>query len=237
MNNKLFCNPMLRPRKTDAVRCAALGLLALLFYPQARGSGNAPQWMHALSSVTVPSYDDKTNAVLLFSETILNVQGNGKIKITRRRAYKILRPAGRELETVAQSFSPDSKITAMRAWCIPQQGKDYEVKESEAVDVALSGVEFSELVNDTRLRVLRIPAADPGNIIGYEIEQEDRPYVMQETWGFQEELPAREFPFHPATSHWLGVQSGMGQSPRVATRWPAQQPVAVDPDRYSCDSR
>jgi hypothetical protein len=39
---------------------------------------------------------------------------------------------------------------------------------------------------------LRIPAATSGSVIGYEIEQELRPYVMVDEWGFQETIPVRE---------------------------------------------
>ena len=40
-------------------------------------AGDAPQWMHALVSVPLPAHDEKTNAILLYSEDILSVQANG----------------------------------------------------------------------------------------------------------------------------------------------------------------
>ena len=53
-------------------------------------------------------------------------------------------------------------------------------------------VENGELVTDVRAKVLRIPAPDPGNIVGYEYEAEEQPLVLQDSWHFQEENPTRE---------------------------------------------
>src|SRR5262249_5167143 len=57
----------------------------------------------------------------------------------------------------------------------------------------LFGVQDGELMTDLRTKVLTIPAADPGNIVGYEIEQEEHPYVIQDAWTFQHAgVPVRE---------------------------------------------
>jgi hypothetical protein len=148
--------------------------------------------MHALVSAPVPKVDEKTEAVLLYSETVLNVQANGKIKSMERRAYKILRPGGKGYGTVRADFDSETRITSMHGWCIPAQGKDYEVKDKDAVETALFGVMNGELVSDMRTKLLQIPASDPGNIVGYEIEHEDRPYVLQDQWMFQDTIPVRE---------------------------------------------
>ena len=58
-------------------------------------AGDAPQWMHALVNVPLPAHDEKTDAVLLYSQTNVNVISSDKIKTVVRRAYKILRPDGR----------------------------------------------------------------------------------------------------------------------------------------------
>src|ERR1700693_242371 len=86
-------------------------------------AGDAPQWMHALVGATLPSYDAKTDAVLLYSETNVTVLSVDKIRTHVREAYKVLRPEGRDRGTVYVSFNPQKKITSLRAWCIPAQGK------------------------------------------------------------------------------------------------------------------
>jgi hypothetical protein len=42
------------------------------------------------------------------------------------------------------------------------------------------------------VKLLHIPAPDPGNIVGYEYEVEEQPFVLQDLWVFQEESPVRE---------------------------------------------
>ena len=148
--------------------------------------------MHALVNAPLPAHDEKTDAVLLYSEDILNVQGNGKIKSIERRAYKILRPGGRDRGLVLATFDSETRITGLRGWCIPAAGKDYEVKDKDVVEAALMGVMNGEFASDDRTKILKIPAADPGNIVGYEIERERRPYILQDEWSFQHEDPVRE---------------------------------------------
>ncbi len=162
--------------------------------PRVAASSDAPQWMHALVGVTLPSYDDKTNAVLLYSETNVTVLSVDKITTHVREAYKILRPDGREHGTVYVNFNPGRKITSLHGWCIPAQGKDYEVKDKDAIDIS-PPIEGGELISDVRYRVLRVPAPDPGNIVGYEYEVEEQPFFLQDTWRFQETEPVRESHF------------------------------------------
>lgn len=171
--------------------CAAL-LCGLAAVP-ADAASDAPSWMHALTSVSLPAHDEKTDAILLYSEDVITVQPNGKIKNLQRRAYKILRPDGREYGKVISYFDSETRITSMKAWCIPAQGKDYEVKEKDATETSPS--EAGGLATDVRIKFLIIPAADPGNIVGYELEQEERPYVLQTTWSVQEQVPVRDARF------------------------------------------
>ena len=194
MNSKSSCSPQdwleISMRRTVPI-AAELIFCALTAVVPAR-AGDAPQWMHALVSMPLPAHDEKTNAVLLYSERTVAVQSADKIKTTVREAYKILRPGGREYGTVAVSYNSHKKITGMRGWCIPAQGKDYEIKDKEAVEISLPKIEGSELVSDVKDKLLRIPAAEPGNIVGYEYEEEEQPYVLQDVWRFQETSPVRE---------------------------------------------
>jgi hypothetical protein len=195
MNSKSCCSQAQQRRVTEMRRfliyftvCAASFLAGV-----ARSeAGDAPAWMHAVVNAPLPPHDDKADVVLLYSERNVTVQSADKVKITVREAYKILRPGGREYGTIVASFNSRSKITGMRGWCIPAQGKDYEVKDKEAIEISLPKVDGSELVSDVKDKLLRIPAAEPGNIVGYEYEKEDQPFVLQDVWYFQESNPVRE---------------------------------------------
>src|SRR4029077_4645646 len=117
-------------RALRAVLCSAV--LMVIIVPA--GASSAPDWMRALAGVTLPSYDEKTDAVLLYSERNVTVLSADKIKMQVREAYKILRPEGRGHGTVGVYVNPGRKITSLHGWCIPAQGKDYAVKEKDAFD-------------------------------------------------------------------------------------------------------
>jgi hypothetical protein len=194
MKNRSYCNPERRPPATERRRLLLAGcVVACIFVcvPRAAAGGDAPQWMHALVSVPLPAYDEKTDAVLLYSETNVTVISADKIKTQVREAYKILRPNGRSRGTVSVYFNPERKIKSLHGWCIPAQGKDYEVKDKDAVEVS-ANIDGGELISDTKFKVLRIPAPDPGNIVGYEYEVEKQPFFLQDIWEFQESDPVRE---------------------------------------------
>jgi len=194
MSNRSYCCPAERAPATSlrilwVLLCSALCGLAAVPWAAA---GDAPQWMRVVVSAPLPAHDEKTDAVLLYSEINVNVVSAEKIKTQVRKAYKILRPNGRDYGLAVVSFNSHKKITGLRGWCIPSQGKDYEIKDKEAIEIALPKIEGSELMSDVRDKLLQIPASDPGNIVGYEYETEEHPMVLQEVWEFQREIPVRE---------------------------------------------
>jgi hypothetical protein len=112
---------------------------------------------------------------------------------TVRVAYKILRPGGRRYGEVVIPFSSrGEKVSNLHGWCIPAQGKDYEVKEKDGMEVAVPKIEGSELVTDLKAKIINIPAPDPGNIIGYEYQVDEQPYVLEDIWDVQSLVPIHE---------------------------------------------
>jgi len=193
MKSRLFYNRAIRAPVTS-LTARLLGLLAaglLACAPHAFAGNDAPAWMHALVSAPLPAYDEKTDAVLLYSETNVTVLSADKVRTQVREVYKILRPNGREHGNVPVEFSPQRKLKSLHGWCIPAQGKDYEVKDKDAIEAA-PNIEGGELISDVKYKILKIPAADVGNIVGYEYEVEDRPFFLQDIWYFQGSDPVRE---------------------------------------------
>ncbi len=96
MKNRLSCN---REQLALRISFGAWSVLILLCLSagvaQASAGGNAPPWMHSLTSVSLPAYDEKIEAVQLYSETAVIVESVTKIRTRTREAYKILRPEGR----------------------------------------------------------------------------------------------------------------------------------------------
>jgi hypothetical protein len=194
MKNKSYCNPAAPVPVINLGFVRRVLLLACLFIPVVQAfAGDAPQWMHAQVNASLPGHDEKTDAILLYSETNLTIVSTDKIKTVERRVYKILRPDGRGYGIIFVPYrSPGQKVNSIRGWCIPAQGRDYEVKDKDALDVSLPDIDGAELISDIREKLLRIPASDPGNIVGYEYEVEENPIVLQDEWFFQGESPARE---------------------------------------------
>ena len=192
MSNRSSCSH--RVRLGAVLFGAIVGGWFLAFPPRAL-AGDAPAWMHAVVNAPLPAHDDKTEAILLYADEVVNVQSTEKVRTTVRRAYKILRPDGRDFGFVIVPFESHAKISNFRGWCIPAQGKDYEVKDKDGLEVSLPKIDGAELVSDVRAKVLQIPASDPGNIIGYEYEREEQPYVLQDLWNFQSSVPVRESHF------------------------------------------
>jgi len=189
-NNRCFWNP-LKLRLAIELRnlswLIGLGLLACA--PCV--AGDAPQWMHTAAAAPVPAYDEKTDAVVLYSSMDVTVVSVDKIKTTVREAYEIVRPNGRRYGKVHVSFNPQRKIKSLRGWCIPANGKDFEVKDKDATEIALE-LAGAELIDDTKYKVINIPAPDPGNVVGYEYEVEEKPFFLQDMWEFQRRDPVRE---------------------------------------------
>jgi Domain of Unknown Function with PDB structure (DUF3857)/Transglutaminase-like superfamily len=186
MNNK-WCLRLPYPRGTIRL----LVCLAILGAASANHKivlAGTPDWLRAAAQTPLPKNPEDINAVLLLDEQTTTVSDNGDIKTVFRRAYKIFRPGGRQFGKVVVSFDMETRLTYLKGWSIPAQGKDYEVKEKDSIETSL----FSEsLYDDTRYKILEIPAADPGNVIGYEYEQKRRPSIFQDMWWFQQEIPVR----------------------------------------------
>lgn len=147
-----------------------------------------PDWLRSAAMQAVPSYpaDSNTNAVLLLDEKIITVKDNGEIATVHHVAYKVLNSKGRGVAKVIIPFDSETKLSNVHAWSLPADGsKAYELKEKDMAEVAMS----ESFYDDDREKAFEIPAADPGNVVGYEYEQRQRPYVLQDQFWFQHSYP------------------------------------------------
>ena len=179
LNNNWIPNPL--PRAISA----ALFLILVALLAPTPAHADAPAWLTAVAHNTYPGVPAETNAVVLYDEQETTVQPNGDIETMYRRAYLILRPDGKQYGMVVVPFDNETKITWMKAWCIPKEGKNYELKEKDAVEVG----DLDSFYSDNRSKMLEIPAATPGNVVGYEYRQKKRPFFLQDEWWIQERIP------------------------------------------------
>lgn len=192
MNNKSCSKVKDSKPGTGGLRPLA-ALAALIFFVVAPARADVPAWMRSAASNPLPKYSDETNAVLLYDETTIVVKDAGEVHSIHRRVYRILRTSGRDRGILDVPFDKDTKIVNMRAWSLPAGGgKEYETKEKDAIETQLSD---EDLYSDTRHRILRIPAADPGATIAYEYEQREPQYNLQDIWQFQFLDPVRQSRF------------------------------------------
>ena len=131
-------------------------------------------------------------AVIVFDEQVTTVKDKGEIDTTYRRVYKILRPEGERFGRLTVYFDSETSLASLKGWALTYDNKDYEVKEKDAIETTPF---LGALYRDTRLKTLRIPAANPGSFVGYEYQQRRRPFILQDTWYFQEEIPVRHTRF------------------------------------------
>ncbi|HKF52147.1 MAG TPA: DUF3857 and transglutaminase domain-containing protein [Candidatus Acidoferrales bacterium] len=184
MNKPSWKRP--HPHIRTSLFVGAIFVVALVSAAPAR-SASSPDWLTAAARQPVPASVPKDAvAVVLYSEQQTTAKPNGDVETRYREAYKILRPGGKDYGTVSIYFSKITPLSYLKAWSIPADGKVYEVKDHDSAETQLAGGEFYD---DLKVKVLEIPAADPGNIIGYEYVQKGRPYIFQDVWDFQERIP------------------------------------------------
>jgi transglutaminase-like putative cysteine protease len=200
---------------------ALSGLCAILLFPSAAGASSkdtVPDWVHAAATQALPIYPLDTKAVVLLDDVTYTVTPDGRAVEHVRRVVKILRPQGRKESVVRVEFDKDTKILSMNVWSIGPDGHEYAMKDKEMSDEAYGG---GILFDDNKYRVAHAPAADPGAVIAYEYEQRIRPYVTEETWLFQDEIP------HLHESFTLQLPAGY----TYGTTWahhPATQPADTE---------
>ena len=148
-----------------------------------------PAWMLEAARTPLGTYPADTRAVVLLDENVTTVRDNGEVITTYRRAVKILSTKGREFGVATVHFDTETKLSNFKAWSIAADGQQYEVKEKDALETTPYG---GELYSDNRVKLIRIPAAEPGAVVGFEYEQKQRPYMWQDHWYFQEDVPVKK---------------------------------------------
>lgn len=159
-----------------------LGLL-----PTAAFGVSIPDWLRNAAQQPAKKYADDVNAVVLvdFQETV--VKDNTDIVSHRRIAFRILRPEGAEVAKFGIAYSDETRVKYLRGWSITSKGQEYEVKEKDAFERSLSTF---EIYSDDRAKILIVPGAEVGTVVGFEYERRQRPFAFQDDWNFQRSLPA-----------------------------------------------
>lgn len=206
-------------RATERFLLCGLGIFLVL---GSTAFAATPGWLKQAAQTSVPSYSDAPNAIVLLDERVTTVSPAGEVRTTFRKAYKILRPGGSNKGIVAVYFDSDTQLTFLRGWGITPNNEEFEANEGEAIETAA----FSEsLYGDTHYKVLQIPAAQTGSVIGYEYQQKQRHFVLQTIWSFQDEIPVRlarltlELPSNWKYSAYWRNHATVSPQPTGQNRW------------------
>lgn len=163
------------------------------FAPRVSAADSAPDWLRAAAQEKLPAYDKDTLAVILLDETQTTVHDNGEIDTLHRCAIRLLRPeARRQHGGIAVDFDKDTKISYLKAWTIESSGHEIAVGDKDAEEHGyLSDLEY----DDVKVKALQFPEANPGNVVGYEYVQRERPEIFEDIWGFQGTSPVHRSRF------------------------------------------
>jgi len=164
--------------------------LTLLGFSLPASAADVPEWLRNLARQPQKTYADDVNAVILLDDNVTIVKDNGDLVHRSRRVVRILRPEGRDrAATYWVEYNADSKVNYIRGWSITSKGQEYESKSG---DVMERNVSTYEVYSDAKIKALHMPGADVGTVVGFEYEQQEHPYVFQDSWRFQHSEPVEQ---------------------------------------------
>ena len=171
------------------VLCGALLLAAGVTL--AAPADEAPQWLQQVAAIKVPAYDKEVPAVVLRRDQDVVVSSDGRITTTTTYAVRILTRDGRIFaDAVEMYLTKSGKINDMHAWLIRPNGIVKKYGKDETVDRISDP---NDIYDEYRLKEIDASDdADAGVVFGYQSKSEEQPLFNQDTWAFQNRLPALE---------------------------------------------
>ncbi len=213
--------PFSKLRSSRFLGLAALFLMVLA--ARAAVADTVPDWLRQIAHAPVLHYPDEAEAVVLLDDETLTVKENGDMYVNYRRVVKILRPGGNHYGTFTAFFDRDTKLEYMHAWSIAANGQEFELKEKDATES--SPFNFA-LYEDTRVKVMKVPAVEVGAYVAVEYQQRRRPYAFSEKWYFQEAAPVKTARFS------INLPAGWEYQYRFAN-WTEKKPASGGGNTWS----
>ncbi len=187
-----------------------------------------PSWALDAAKTPTPAYADHSSAVILFDEYVETIDAQGRAVEREREAIRILKPQGRHHDC-SVSYDVDEKINSFREWTVTADGKTFQAKDTDFVDVG-GGEEgivpgIPVLLVTERTRIVHPPAEDVGATIYCESEEQIAPWNREKVWSIQSTIPIA----HQA------LELDLPPGGHYADSWhqhPPVQPVEVAPDHW-----
>jgi len=161
---------------------ALIGFVALAHGAGAAGE-KAPQWLLDEASKTLPTFPDRTEAVVLLDDQKTVVSPKGVMRIAGRRAVKVLRPGGAEEARRLLRFDAYGvKVRSMDGWVVNPLKAPRHFNIKQAISSSLAP---DTLYMDARMIILVMPEVEPGSVVGFEWEEESSPPSLEDGFQFQ----------------------------------------------------
>jgi uncharacterized protein DUF3857 len=171
-----------------------------------RAAPAAPGWLIDASRIDLGHLGDGAAAVIVGDWKDFSVDATGKFVMTERCAIRVLIVRSAEKYLEAGGFeNRDIQITSIQTWAIAPSGR---VTQSSVKDVGTVPQlpEFDEF-KDVRRRSIKIPGAEDGSLVGFEIVTQGRNPVAGRKFQMEEFIPVRLSELHvtvPSGSfHWF----------------------------------
>lgn len=157
-----------------------------------KASASTPDWLRSLAQQPAKHYADDVDAVVLLDEGETTVKDSGEIVTHSKIAYRILRPEGKIYAEFHVGFDNETKLSYLHGWSITNKGLEYEARDKDALEKSTSTF---EVYSDDKEKILLLPGADVGTVIGFEFEHKERPYAFQTEWYIQQTIPVEKSHF------------------------------------------
>jgi transglutaminase-like putative cysteine protease len=163
---------------------------ALVLTSEPASADDAPGWLRQVASANAASYGKDVSAVVLWNESKVTVDDDGKVTTVDLYAVRILTREGRDEAVAKRVYNTDSgKVRDMRAWLIPPAGEVKKYGKDQVIDVAIAD---NDVYNEARAKLIVASAdAEPGAVFGYEVTSEERSVFTQLSWSFQDRMPTK----------------------------------------------
>ena len=152
-------------------RTRIISILLVTLLGSVSAFAGTPDWLRNLAQQPQKKYPDDANAVVLLDEGETTVRDNGEIVTHGRMVYRILRPEGRAYAEFELPFDSETKVNYVRGWSITAKGQEYEAKDKDTFERSLSSY---EVFSDDKEKIVLLPGADIGSVVGFEFERKHR---------------------------------------------------------------
>jgi len=223
----------------------ALGRYAILVVLSAavlQGADEVPSWMREIVTAKTPVFDPKVPAVVLFQETRVAIEDNGKMVTTERRLLRILSQEGRQFANGSHLYTVGGgHVRDVRAWVLGPSGDAVPLVKDNYFDRVY---DTTNAYDDVRTRGVDARSkVDPGSVFGYEIVSEENALFTQIEWPFQRCLYTLQLTSTPALECLPALVSRYGL--KVPEGWRAESvvynhapiPPLVDGTAYTWEVR